>query len=244
MYILALKGRSRRDTGAPGRPLQPEDPPTDTRTVPAGRYRIGTEKRHTPYDNEHPAFLVQLDEFHICRHPVSNAEYLKFIQEGGYRTAEYWSDEGWQWRTGNAVNMPHNWQYGDNGHPYVTDEYGSHPLQANAPLSGISYHEAAAFARWAGARLPHEYEWEAAKKLLLLDGDGTSWEWCGNPFHPYKGFTAYPYAGYSTPWFDGRHFTLRGGSRYTLSAIRRDTFRNYYQARTRHIHAGLRLVFP
>lgn len=123
------------------------------------------------------------------------------------------------------------------------DETGTRDLAADDPVSGVNHHEASAFARWAGARLPHEYEWESAARRRLLERSGAVWEWCANVFHPYIGFAAFPYEGYSVPYFDGRHFTLRGGSRLTQAPIRRPTFRNYYTAEKRHICAGIRLVF-
>ena len=72
---------------------------------------------------------------------------------------------------------------------------------------------------------------------------GGAWEWCGNRFHPYPGFRTFPYDGYSLPWFDGRHHVLRGASPYTLSCLRRASFRNFYTPEKRHVFAGCRLAF-
>ncbi len=72
---------------------------------------------------------------------------------------------------------------------------------------------------------------------------GQAWEWCANAFHPYRGFQPFPYDGYSLPWFDGRHFTLRGASPLTRTEIRRPSFRNFYQTHQRHLQAGLRLAW-
>ena len=110
-------------------------------------------------------------------------------------------------------------------------------------MHGLSRFEAAAFARWAGGALPHEYQWEVARRRGVLDGVGAAWEWCANAFHPYPGFRAYPYREYSAPWYDGRHFALRGGGRYTEPEIKRASFRNYYTADCRHIFAGVRLLY-
>jgi iron(II)-dependent oxidoreductase len=121
---------------------------------------------------------------------------------------------------------------------------GHYPLSADQPVAGISHYEARAFAAWAGARLAHEYQWEVAQRLGLLEQTGRVWEWCENRFHPYPGFRPFPYPEYSQPWFDGRHYSLRGGSVHTRPAVRRASFRNFFEADKRHIFAGLRLVFP
>ena len=110
-------------------------------------------------------------------------------------------------------------------------------------MYGISFHEAQAFSHWARARLPHEHEWEAAVKSEQLHNTGQVWEWCANTFHPYQGFSAFPYDEYSKPWFDDNHYVLRGASRHTRPEIRRASFRNFFNPDKRHIFAGLRLVF-
>jgi iron(II)-dependent oxidoreductase len=129
---------------------------------------------------------------------------------------------------------------------------GAYDLPGDAAVSGISYYEAQAYVQWlkqtrpdsfADVRLPHEYEWEIARRLQLLEDCGQAWEWCSNTFHPYPGFQAFPYDRYSKAWFDGNHFTLRGGSLQTRPAIKRPAFRNFYNADKRHIFAGLRLAY-
>lgn len=223
--------------------IAPRPPLQDAVTVPAGRYAIGSERDRPPYDNEFPRFTAELATFHIARHPVTNAEYLAFMDGGGYADPAHWSAAGWEWRQRLGTDRPELWRRAAGGGRYAVDAAGAGPLEADAPLAGVSHYEACAFARWAGARLPHEYEWEAAKRSGVLDGDGRIWEWCANPLHPYAGFEAFPYAGYSVPYFDGRHYVLRGGSLYTRPCIRRPSFRNYYEADKRHIHAGLRLAW-
>ena len=120
---------------------------------------------------------------------------------------------------------------------------GPYELAADTAVHGINHYEASACAAWAGARLPHEYQWEAAHRSRQLDDVGRAWEWCANSFHPYNGFSAFPYEGYSTPWFDGTHYSLRGASLHTRPELRRASFRNFYTAEKRHIFAGLRLVY-
>ncbi|HKJ09285.1 MAG TPA: SUMF1/EgtB/PvdO family nonheme iron enzyme, partial [Gammaproteobacteria bacterium] len=111
------------------------------------------------------------------------------------------------------------------------------------PVLGINHHEASAYAAWAGAQLPHEYQWEAACRLGLLEHTGRAWEWCANTFHPYEGFESFPYREYSTPWLGGDHYTLKGGSLHTRPPVKRASFRNFYEPDKRHIFAGLRLVY-
>jgi iron(II)-dependent oxidoreductase len=194
------------------------------------------------YDNECPGFTIALDEFHIADRAVSNAEFVSFIEANGYQERHYWEADGWLWCEQNAITCPQHWRLDEAGNYYGTNASGAYKLQADNAVSGISYYEAKAFAVWAKARLPHEYEWETAKKKGLLKNTGQVWEWCDNSFHPYKGFRAFPYDGYSLPWFDQAHFSLRGGCGYTHALIKRDSFRNFYQADKRHFPAGLRLA--
>jgi iron(II)-dependent oxidoreductase len=174
---------------------------------------------------------------------VSNAEYLAFMEDGGYRRQALWSDAGWQWRARLSRPQPEHWCRDAAGDWLQLTPGDALPLPADGSLIGSSYFEAEAYATWAGGRLPHEYEWEAAAAQGLLQGVGTVWEWCGNRFHPYPGFRAFPYEGYSVPWFDGGHHVLRGGSSYTQPCLRRATFRNFYTADKRHIFAGCRVAF-
>ncbi len=211
-------------------------------SMEAGDYQIGGEAPMS-YDNELPAHSVHLDAYKIASHPINNAEYLKFMGEGGYTNNDYWSEEGWRWREENKITHPEHWIQNNKQQWYGIKHQGPYDLQAEDPVYGISYYEAQAFAKWAGARLPHEHEWEAAVRSEKLHNTGQVWEWCNNEFYPYEGFEAFPYDGYSKPWFDGNHFVLRGASRHTRPEIRRATFRNFFNPDKRHIFAGLRLVF-
>jgi iron(II)-dependent oxidoreductase len=242
MYIHAQRtGAATAETLLPA--LSPHPLRTNAVTVPAARYEIGAGGGSRHYDNESPRFTTWLESFDIARQPVSNGEFLSFVEDGGYERPTLWSAAGWQWRQREGLDLPDHWRRDGSGNIYGIDADGRRMLAADDPVYGVSYYEACAFASWAGARLPHEYEWEAAKKDGVLGGHGRVWEWCQNPLHPYAGFEAFPYEGYSVPYFDGRHYVLRGGSVYTRPCIRRPTFRNYYEADKRHIHAGLRLVW-
>ncbi|MFQ5661011.1 MAG: SUMF1/EgtB/PvdO family nonheme iron enzyme [Gammaproteobacteria bacterium] len=224
-------------------PLQSSMPERNTVKIVSGKYCIGASGTCAPYDNEYPDFSAPLDEFHIALTPVSNAEYLAFMETGGYDSSDYWDDAGWDWRLQEAAVYPDHWRQDPEGHYYGHDAGGPCQLDPDSPVHGVNHYEASAFARWAGARLPHEYEWEAANLTGALQACGQVWEWCANTFHPYEGFRAFPYSGYSIPYFDGKHYSLRGGGAYTQEVIKRPTFRNYYQADKRHIYAGIRLVY-
>jgi iron(II)-dependent oxidoreductase len=110
-----------------------------------------------------------------------------------------------------------------------------------APVCGISWVEADAYARFRGARLPTEFEWEHAAPHLG-GATGSVWQWTASWFEPYPGFQPYPYEGYSVPWFGGTHRVLRGGSFATHPSIGRYTFRNWYEPGFRELFAGLRLA--
>ncbi len=212
-------------------------------SMPGGSYSVGYTGDGFHYDNEGPAFAVRLAGFSLARQPVSHGEYLSFIAAGGYTDRTCWSPAGWHWRVQHDIHAPIHWRQDEAGNWCAITLLCGHEISDETPLFGISHHEASAFARWAGARLPHEYEWEVACRQQQLPAVGHCWEWCANRFHPYPGFAAFPYAGYSTPWFDGRHYVLRGHSRHSLDCVQRPSFRNYYQPHQRHIQAGLRLCF-
>ena len=225
-----------------GIPLEAHVPDTTRVDVQPGHYRVGG----TPpgaYDNELPPQQVTLGPFSIARQPVSNSEYLAFMQDGGYRRAELWSEPGWQWQQQHTHSHPNHWRQDEAGNWYGIAARGAYRLAADEPVSGLSFHEAEACACWAGGCLPHEHQWEVACHLQLLEDTGRAWEWCGNHFYPYAGFHAFPYDGYSQPWFDDNHYSLRGGSLHTRPSIKRASFRNYYRPDRRHIFAGLRPVY-
>lgn len=212
------------------------------RSVPAGHFRIGGAAPMA-FDNELPPQHAELGEFRIAALPLSNGEYLAFMEAGGYSDARRWSEGGLAWRGQHKVTHPDHWRQDADGAWYGIGLNGPYELDAGAPVHGINHHEASACAAWAGARLPHEYQWEAAQRSRQLDDIGRVWEWCANSFHPYNGFSAFPYEGYSTPWFDGTHYSLRGASLHTRPELRRASFRNFHTAEKRHIFAGVRLVY-
>lgn len=204
---------------------------------------IGADAAPGAYDNERPAHACPLQPYAIASQPVSNEEYLGFIEAGGYTDARYWSEAGWRWRRENGCAAPLGWRQDARGRWYVIEPEGANALAPAQAVSGISYYEAQAFARYAGCRLPTEHEWEHALRIgVVRSASVATWEWCANRFYPYPGFRAFPYEGYSTPWFDGRHIVLRGASRYTAACVRRISFRNFHTPEKRHVFAGLRLA--
>lgn len=227
----------------PPKKLNLDDSQIGSITIGADTYQIGVDDHDFPYDNEHPAHCVELNSFNIAALPVNNSDYLKFMGDDAYSRKDFWSSAGWRWRNNNKVTHPYHWRLHQDNAWYGINHTGPFALEAQHPIHGLSYYEAEAYANWAGGRLPHEYEWEVAHTKQHLQQTSVVWEWCKNTFHPYPGFSHYPYEGYSVPYFDGNHYVLKGGSAYTKEFITRPSFRNYYTPDKRHIFAGLRLVY-
>lgn len=233
--------------------IAPDARPLDYVAVPGGRAAIGADGDDA-LDNERGAHAVAVPAFRLARHPVTQAQFAAFMADGGYARRELWSEAGWAWRRAESIERPFHWRADAPDHP----------------VAGVGAHEAEAFCRWAGARLPTEFEWEHAARGLVVtlhcgnlggqrhgttevgrfpagrsaDGAddlfGNVWEWTASNFAPYPGFRAWPYAGYSEAWFDGHHRVLRGGSWATRFFALRRSFRNWYVPETRQIFAGFR----
>jgi iron(II)-dependent oxidoreductase len=218
------------------------EPSSDRNTIHAGKVEIGNQNEAVAYDNERPAWTAAIEDFGINKRPVSNSEYLGFMRAGGYRNKDWWSPRGWQWRQTHTIDAPDHWRQDRNSNWYSVTATGPASLVADEAVYGISFFEAEAYSRYADGRLPHELEWETAAARQVVAPD-QAWEWCSNQFFPYPGFRAYPYDGYSLPWFDDQHQTLRGASLHTQSPIRRATFRNFYTPEKRHVFAGVRVAF-
>ena len=188
--------------------------------VEAGTYEIGAPERGFAYDNERPRHTVELPAFEIDRTPVTNAAYLEYMGETGAEPPMYWERDGDAWvRTAMGLRLP---------------------VDPARPVVHVSWDEADAFARWAGKRLPTEFEWEAARPRL--DGVGGAWEWTSSDFVAYPGFAAFPYKEYSEAFFGDGYKVLRGASWTTHPHVARPSFRNWDLPQRRQIFAGIRLA--
>jgi iron(II)-dependent oxidoreductase len=175
--------------GAPYTPsmrLAPDSPPRlpsspgEMVRFPGGSVEIGTNDRSAAYDNERPAHAVEVAPFWIDAHPVTNQDYLVFIGAGGYETREYWSEEGWRWRTEAGVSAPKYWLYA--GGTWSTRSMDRRSaVEPWHPVSHVCWHEAEAYARFAGKRLPTEIEWEAAASWDPATGTRRAFPWGDAP---------------------------------------------------------------
>lgn len=131
-------------------------------SVPAGEFVMGASRDSFAYDNEYPAREVFLPEFRIARAPVTNGEFARFVAEGGYERREFWTDEGWAWREKENWTHPLYWRRAGEGTWTERRMFDEGPLELEHPVTGVSFQESEAYARFAGRRLPTEEEWEKA----------------------------------------------------------------------------------
>jgi iron(II)-dependent oxidoreductase len=184
--------------------------------IKGGKHSLGAKPSDVfVFDNEKWAHEVELAPFRIARSPVSNAQYLAFVEAGG-AVPRYWKKQDGVWVERRFDRML--------------------PLAMDEPVRHVSWHEAQAFCVWAKRRLPTEAEWECASSRLAY---GQVWEWTASTFAPYPGFTVDPYKEYSEPWF-GTHKVLRGGSFATPARLMRPSFRNFYTPERGDVFCGLR----
>jgi iron(II)-dependent oxidoreductase len=208
-------------------PYEKEDLfPRKEKTAPAdlemqgGRFMLGAAPGKDPFvfDNEKWAHEVVVAPFRIARNPVTNAQYLEYVDAGG-TPPRYWKkvDGAWMERRFDQLQ----------------------PLRGDEPVRHVDWNEAQAYCRWAKRRLPTEAEWEYAVSTSKDFSWDAVWEWTSSAFEPYPGFVIDPYADYSKPWF-GTHKALRGASFTTPRRLLRNTFRNFYMPDRGDVFCGFR----
>jgi ergothioneine biosynthesis protein EgtB len=248
------------------RPPRPstQAPPLSWREYGSGIREIGHSGGGFAFDNEGPGHPVYLAPFQLASRLVTNAEYLAFVEDGGYRRPELWLAEGWAAVQERGWAAPLYWEQRE-GEWWAATLAGMEPIVGAEPVCHVSLFEADAFARWAGARLPTEAEWETAAADLPIEGNfvesgalhplpgcsgddlaqcfGDVWEWTQSQYGPYPGFR--PAAGavgeYNGKFMCNQH-VLRGGSCATPRSHTRATYRNFFPAATRWQFSGIRLA--
>ena len=199
------------------------------------------------FDNERLPQEVAVPEFEIDAQVVTWAQFVEFVDDGGYDRAELWQPQGWQWVQNKAAGEGRRGpryvdQIGVASGAVMQTRFGAlQRMLAGQPVMHASWWEADAWCRWANRRLPAEVEWEVAAHNAARRGFrwGDVWEWTGTTFHAYPGFTADPYRDYSEPWF-GTHKVLRGASFATRARMKNPKYRNFYLPERDDIFVGFR----
>lgn len=244
LQSLALRGENRPLAGFS--PDAPDAGPSRTAsaggfvTVEAGLFELGDDGTGFSWDNERPRHVVDIPAFMIERTPASAGRYAEFVEDGGYARRELWSREGWAWRARENVALPLGWRRTAQG--FAVTRFGhTAPLDEARPVERISCHEAEAFARWCGGRLPSEAEWEKAARLGVLEQAGV-YEWTASPFAGYPGFEAFPYREYSEVHFGRGYRVLRGASWCIGPRVAGTSYRNWDWPHRRQLFAGVRVA--
>lgn len=187
--------------------------------IPAQRFEAGWAGAGFAFDNELQPLAVELAAFEIDAEPVSWARFFEFVDAGGYRRRECWDEAGWAWLEGNGAP--------------------TRERRAEGAATHLTAHEARAWCRWAGRRLPTEFEWECAALSQPGFSWGHAWEWTASVFLPYPGFEPHPYRDYSQPWFGTRR-VLKGACPATSAALAHPRYRNFFEPQRSDIFAGFR----
>ncbi|HKS20841.1 MAG TPA: ergothioneine biosynthesis protein EgtB [Bradyrhizobium sp.] len=208
-----------------------------------GIHTVGHADNSFHFDNEKPAHRALVGPVKLARNLVTNAEWLDFIQDGGYRTATLWLMDGFAAATNEGWEAPGHWRKPDGEWKLMTLG-GLQPIDPAAPVCHVSYYEADAFARWAGRHLPSEMEWEvAARAGQLNDAFGIVWQWTRSAYSPYPGYRALEGAlGEYNGKFMINQLVLRGSSLATPAGHSRITYRNFFYPHHRWQFTGLRLA--
>jgi ergothioneine biosynthesis protein EgtB len=212
-----------------------------------GLAEIGAGPTAFAFDNERPPHRVWLEPFELADRLVTCGEWLAFMDDGGYERPELWLSDGWAAVCAGTVRAPFYWHDGPAWQEFTLA--GARPIDAHAPVRHVTYHEADAYARWAGGRLPTEAEWEAVAAGAAAGGPpcaqlfGEVWQWTASDYAPYPGFA--PARGavgeYNGKFMVSQH-VLRGSSRLTPAGHERVTYRNFFPPSARWVMSGVRLA--
>ena len=229
-----------------------------------GLQAIGFEGSGFAFDNESPRHKVYLEAFQLADRLVTNGEYLRFLEDGGYDRPEFWLSDGWNTRRVQGWTAPLYWERdGDRWRSMTLS--GLRELVESEPVCHVSFYEADAFARWSDARLPTEAEWEVAAEGLPIAGNflesetfhptstggsgvlrqmfGDVWEWTASPYTPYPGYRPASGAlGEYNGKFMCNQMVLRGGSCASPRSHLRATYRNFFPPDARWQFSGIRLA--
>ncbi len=236
--------------------------PQAWQSYPGGLCSVGHAGSGFAFDNERPRHRVLLEAFELATRTVTCGEFAAFIADGGYQTPSLWASEGWAELQANHLGAPLYWA-GEADDVQIYTLGGVKPLVADAPVCHLSWFEADAYARWAGARLPSEHEWEIAaagapqgQDAAALDhhprvlcGEGMQgllggvWEWTASPYVAYPRYCQWPgVLGEYNGKFMSSQMVLRGGSCLTPAGHVRATYRNFFQPTARWQMSGVRLA--
>jgi ergothioneine biosynthesis protein EgtB len=230
---------------------------------PGGIHEIGHGESAFAFDNEQPRHKVFLRDYRLGSRPVTNGEYREFVEAGGYARADLWLSDGWSTIRERAWQAPLYWTRVD-GDWHEMSLSGLRPVDDATPVCHLSYYEADAYARWRGARLPTEPEWEAATSGESLSGNfvesrvyhprpaqgaddaqwfGDVWEWTSSSYSPYPGYQPLEGAlGEYNGKFMANQYVLRGGCCATPLSHMRPTYRNFFYPHDRWPFTGVRLA--